>query len=298
MPNPFGLILSAALVAAVVVFLGVVAWRGAHQLVHPPHCPPHASPQDYALTAESIAFQNHAGLTLRGWFIEAPQAKGTIVFSHGYAGDCTPDLVYAPLFQHAGYHTLFFDYRGHGASEGNTTSLVYLERDDLLGALDFLRGRGIARVGLIGFSMGGAIAIATAPLSPMVIAVISDCTFANLASVVENAAIQRGYPRWMGAVLGWLVVVLASIQLRANLFSADPIHWVDKISPRPLLIMHGGKDTDAPVAQAHQLFRAAREPKALWIVPDARHRKIEEIAPAEYRQRIVEFFDHAFRLAQ
>jgi pimeloyl-ACP methyl ester carboxylesterase len=278
------------------VCLILVAWRGAGQLIHPPHTHPQASPQAYGLAAEAIAFQNHAGLTLRGWFIPAPRAKGTIVFSHGYASDCTPDLIYAPLFFQAAFNTLFFDYRGHGASDGNTTSLVYFERDDLSCALDFLHGRGIDKVGLIGFSMGGAIALATAPSSPTVVGVISDCAFANLRTVVTQAAINRGYPVWTSVPLGWLVVALACLRLRVNLFAADPIHWVQHISPRPLLIMHGGQDPDAPVDQARRLFDAAREPKQLWIVPTAGHRKIEEIARDEYRQRLVEFFDHIFDL--
>ena len=274
--------------------LAIIVWSGAQELFYPPHVSPQASPQDYGLTAEAVSFQNHAGQTLRGWFIPTSNAKGTIVFAHGYAADCTPDLIYAPLFFRAGYNSLFFDFHGHGASDGNSTSLVYYERNDLLCALDFLRSRGITLVGLVGFSMGGAIAIATAPLSPMVVGVISDCTFAKLEIVVESVAIKRGYPHWLAIIIGWLVVVVASIRLRANLFSANPVDWVDKISPRPVLIMHGDQDTDAPVQAAHLLFNAAREPKQLWIVPNATHRKIEEVAREEYRKRIVDFFDSLF----
>jgi fermentation-respiration switch protein FrsA (DUF1100 family) len=57
-------------------------------------------------------------------------------------------------------------------------------------------------------------------------------------------------------------------------------------------------DADAPVAEAQQLYRAARAPKELWIVPGATHRKIEEVAREEYRQRIVEFFARAFEISE
>jgi pimeloyl-ACP methyl ester carboxylesterase len=181
--------LVAAIFLSMLSFLILVAWRGTEQLIYPPHSSPQALPQDFGVPAEAIAFQNHAGLTLRGWFISAPLAKGTIVFSHGYTSDCTPDLIYAPLFFRAGYNCLFFDYHGHGASDGNSTSLVYFERDDLLCALDFLHSRSIDKVGLVGFSMGGAISIATASSSPMVIGVISDSAFAKLETVVQNAAV-------------------------------------------------------------------------------------------------------------
>lgn len=283
-----------ALLVIGILIVSLVAWRGASQLVFPSKHSSEATPHDYALESEPVSFKSHDGLTLRGWFIPANQPKGTIVLCHGYSGDYSPDLIYAPLFHNAGYNTLYFDFHGHGASEGNSTSLVYFERGDLLSALELLRSRGITRVGLIGFSMGGAIAIATAPLSEMVVGVISDCAFAELRSIIENAAAVRGFPRWLAQPIGYLTVVIASLHLRANLFSADPIRWVDRIAPRPLLIMHAESDTDAPVASAHRLFAAAREPKELWIVPNAFHRRIEEVAREEYRHRVIDFFDCAF----
>ena len=270
------------------------AWYAAGKLIYPPHRPPATAPADYELSAESVSFQSRDGLTLRGWFIPAARARGTVVLCHGYAGDCSPDLMYAPFLRDAGYNTLFFDFRGHGASDGTYTSLVYFERGDVLAALDFLRARGIARVGLIGFSMGGAIALAAAPLSPMVAGVISDCGFAELRSIVRNAVAARGFPSALTPLIGWLTVAFASLRLRANLFAADPLRWVDQIAPRPLLIMHAENDADVPVADARRLFAAARAPKELWIVPHATHRQIEAVARDEYRQRVIDFFNHVF----
>lgn len=291
-------ILAGLLLAALA--LVALAWHGAGQLIHPARHLATTSPQDYGLESEAISFKTRDGLTLRGWFIPTARqsdTKGTIVFCHGYSGDCSPDLVYAPLFHQAGFNLLFFDYRGHGASDGDFTSLVYFERSDLLAALDFLRSRGIGRVGLMGFSMGGAVALATAPHSPMVAGVISDSTFAELRSIVQQEAPSRGVPKFLAPLVGWLVVLLASLRLRANLFSADPIHWVDQIAPRPVLIMHGAEDEAIPVSEAQRLFRAAGHPKELWIVPHASHRKIEEVARAareEYRQRVLDFFTQVF----
>ncbi len=282
------------LLAIGIIVLAAVAWQGAGQLIYPFKRPADATPRDYALDFEPVSFKSRDRLTLRGWFIPASHPKGTIVLCHGYAGDCSPDLIYAPLFHRAGYDTLFFDFRGHGASDGNFTSLVYFERGDLLAALDFLQSRGIARVGLIGFSMGGAIAIATAPHSAMVVGVISDCAFAELRSIIENAAVAHDLPRWLAPLIGFLTVAIASVRLHANLFSADPIRWVDQVAPRPLLIMHAGSDADAPVDNARRLFATAREPKELWIVPNALHRQIEEVARDEYRRRVIDFFDRAF----
>ncbi len=277
--------------------VSILAWRGAGQLIYPPRRRRQFHPSTFQLDYEPVEFNSRDGMLLRGWFIPADNAKGTIVLTHGYSGECSPDLVYAPLLKQAGYNTLYFDFRAHGESAGGFTSLAYFERLDLLGALDYLKQRGIARVGVIGFSMGGAVAMATAPQSAMIVAVIADCAFAQLDRVMANTARARGAPRWLAPLLGWLVVCFASVRLRANLFLADPLRWVSQISPRPLLIMHAENDSEAPVEQAYRLFQQAREPKELWVVPGAEHRRIEEVAGAEYRRRVVAFFDGVFESA-
>ena len=269
-------------------------WRAATQLIHPPHRQPETSPSDYQLDAETISFSTVDGLTLRGWFIAAPDAHGTIILCHGYTGNCSPDLRYAPMFYARGYNTLYFDFRGHGASDGDYTSLVFFERRDLLAAIEFLQSRGIPRMGLLGFSMGGAVALATAPLCPRVVGVISDCAFAELQTVVRAAARQRGMPSIVAAPISWFIMAFAGLRLRANLFAADPIRWVSRITPRPILLMHAVNDTDAPASEARRLFDAANEPKALWLVPGATHRDIESVAHDEYHTRVIEFFDRAF----
>ncbi|MBI3914207.1 MAG: alpha/beta fold hydrolase [Chloroflexi bacterium] len=281
------------------VFVGLSAflfvWGGAGEIIHTPRSTSPLTPSDFHLDSERVAFSSQDGILLRGWFIPAANSRHALIFSHGYRGDCTPDLIYAPLFHRAGYNQLYFDYRAHGASAGSVTSLVHFERSDLLAAIDFLARRGFPRIGLLGFSMGGAVAIATAPLSANVIAVATDCAFAELEFVMGNAARGRGIPRIIAPLVGWLLVAMASLRLRANLFAANPIHWVAKITPRPLLLMHAENDADVDVSQARELFRYAREPKALWIVPHTEHRKIEAVAGAEYRARIVKFFDQAFQ---
>jgi alpha-beta hydrolase superfamily lysophospholipase len=292
--SPIVMGLGGLLILAVVLVFAL-AWYGSGRLLYPPRRPPASSPGDYGLEAQSVSFQPRQDLVLRGWFVSAENPKGTVVVCHGYAGDCSPDLPYARLLRDAGYNTLLFDFRSHGQSDGHSISLVYFERQDLLTALDYLKGRGITRVGLIGFSMGGAIAISTAALSQMVVGVVADCSFAELHLVVQTAALAHGFPGWLAPLLGWLTVAVASLRLRANLFSADPIHWVDKIAPRPLLLMHAGEDRSTPVVNATRLFDAAHEPKELWVVPNAAHRRIEEVAPEEYSRRVLEFFDRVFR---
>ena len=145
--------------AGLVGGIAALVWNGTHQLIYPPHRRASQAPADYGFAHESVTFPSRGGVMLRGWFIPATDSDRAIIICHGYSGDCSPDLVYAPLLHAAGYHLLFFDFRGHGASDGDYTSLVYFERDDVLAALNYLCARGIPRISLLGFSMGGAVAL-------------------------------------------------------------------------------------------------------------------------------------------
>jgi fermentation-respiration switch protein FrsA (DUF1100 family) len=79
----------------------------------------------------------------------------------------------------------------------------------------------------------------------------------------------------------WIVNVDAA-QMR-------PIDVIGQISPRPVLITHGELDEIVPVRHARTLFKAAGEPKELWIVPDAHHVGARDTDTDGYFVRIERF---------
>jgi alpha-beta hydrolase superfamily lysophospholipase len=202
-----------------------------------------------------------------------------------------PDIEYAPALHDSGYNVVMFDFRGHSRSEGQQVSMGYHERLDLLGVVDYLQSRGIDRVGVLGFSMGGAVAISTAPQSDAIRAVISDGGFARLGSAIASGMRERGWPGWIAVWVSPLIIGLASLRLGVWLSRADPIRWVDNIAPRALLIIHGGLDPYISLAEVQELYAKAGEPKELWVVPEAGHRLVDEQRPDEYMAKLLAFFD-------
>jgi fermentation-respiration switch protein FrsA (DUF1100 family) len=284
------LVCLALFLLAAALWLGA-SWYASTRLIHPPRRITNASPADWHLPFENVEFTTRDHLKLRGWFLPAATlARGTIVLCHGYAGDKSPDLKYAPLLTGAGFNLFYFDCRGHNQSEGDTVTLGYLERNDLLAALAFLKTRGINRVGVIGFSMGGSVALQTAPLTDAITCVISDSTFAELWRIVATEARRRGCPPLLDTLLGLSTLALASLRVRANLFAADPLHCIGHIAPRPVFIIHGALDESIPPVQAQMLYARAGEPKELWLMPGASHRAIDERDPVEYDRRVLSFF--------
>lgn len=277
---------------ALLLVPGILSYLGSETLIHPRRISLSTRPNDHNLPHEDVSFATDDGINLRGWFMPAENARGTIVFCHGWLGNREPDLKYVPWLRENGYSVLLFDFRNHGDSGGSATSMCYLERQDLLAALDYLRGRGITQVGVMGFSMGAAVAISTAPHSSIVRAVIADSGFAELHYTIAGS-LRRHYsiPRPLAQPLARLIVLVAGKRLGLDLSEADPIRWVGRISPRPLFIIHGGRDPYIDVSEAQRLYAAAGEPKTFWLVPEAGHREADVFCPQEYKERVLTFFE-------
>jgi fermentation-respiration switch protein FrsA (DUF1100 family) len=283
----------------------IMAFWGASQLIYPPEPDPEGSPSDYGLPYLEVIFPSRDGLCLHGWFIPSERSslpsladddwsrgsKGTVIFCHGHFGSKDPDLKYAPFFRETGYNTFLFDFRGHGRSQGEYSSFGYRERLDLLGAIDLLQSKGISRFGVLGFSLGGGVGIATAAQSKAIVAVISDGGFAQLRKVVEAGSRHKGFPALLLGLVVPLMLWIAGRRLGGDLSEADPLHWVDKITPRALLFIHGAQDPYVSEEDVRRLYEAAGEPKELWIVAEAGHRQVDQIRPEEYNQRVLGFFD-------
>jgi len=187
----------------------------------------------------------------------------------------------AQRFCHAGFTTLIFNFRGAGRSEGNLDILGWTR--DLQAALDFLynlKEVDNTRFCLLGFSGGAAVSVYTAAHDPRVSSVVICSCPAEFRSLSQREApldtIQRF--REIGSIRD--KDFPPSIEEWQRGFETiTPIKWIDKISPRPLLMVHGDADEVIPLEHAHRLYQKAGKPKELKIIPDAIHRlRLEEAA--------------------
>lgn len=267
------------------------AWIASGRLIRRRRPDPPANPAAYGLEAERVRFPSRDGLMLGGCWIPAKHRRGTVILLSGQGGSFDSDLVYAPALVRHGYDVLLFDFRGHGHSQGEYVSWGYYEWLDLWGALDFLKGRGVDQVGLLGFSMGAAVAIRGAVQAEGVAAIVSDGCYVDLARAIFGWAAARGirgrgielFARLMLQMMGW--------RLGCRVEEASPIRWVGRVSPRPILFIQGERDPFVPLEDFLALWHTARAPKEQWIVPGAGHREADKLYPAAYRQHVLSFFD-------
>jgi pimeloyl-ACP methyl ester carboxylesterase len=219
-----------------------------------------------------------------------------VIVLHGHGGNKHTCLPLAQ-FLYPRYNVLMLDHRGHGDSDGLRTTIGYEERLDVHGAVDLLLERGLGPVGIYGMSMGGATAILAAAEDPRIAAVVADSPYGRLRWAVQQSARLRGYPAFLTPVVAFLGCLATSLHLRYRMRAFDPVEVVERISPRPLLLMHGTEDDIVPVASAHALFARAGEPKELWLIEGLKHCKALEEAYEPFKTRVVAFFDRALASA-
>src|SRR5580704_10376054 len=132
---------------------------------------------------EVIGFQS-AGLRLHGMLgvpdgLRPSERRAAVLVLHGFGSNSESPTVLAPtrVLSELGYVTLRFDMRGCGKSEGEFGRVICLEQvEDLGHALSFLAKHPAVdpdRIGAIGSSFGGAVAVYAGGTNPRVAVVIS-----------------------------------------------------------------------------------------------------------------------------
>jgi dipeptidyl aminopeptidase/acylaminoacyl peptidase len=247
--------------------------------------------------AEEVTFESAEDqMRISGWFFDAQDSEPgpAIVLCHGVWTGRRECLPLALRFRAAGYNVLCFDFRAHGLSDGRFTSVGHLETNDVIGAVQYLKQRPEVdpkRIGVVGFSMGAAATIQAAARCTDIAAVVADSAYASFVDAARYCfRVVTRVPQFPMATIAlqwakWIVHVDAS-QLR-------PVDVIARISPRPILLTHGVLDEIVPVRHAHTLFKAAEEPKELWIVPDAHHVGARDLDPEGYFERVERFMRQA-----
>ena len=235
----------------------------------------------------------HGRLPLAASFLAAPNARAAVLFVHGK--DCcrggevrvsTEPLVRA--LHDDGVSVLLLDLRGHGDSAASRMSYGIHETDDVLGAVDWLRGQGfgVGHIGVFAASMGGAGVLRAALREEAIGPLVLDSTYADFATMIEGQfSALTGLPRLFlpGALAAsrWLI--------GADVRGIRPVDDAKALHGRPVLVIHADGDPFVPVAHARRLALAAQG--ELWVTPGEHHLASFRDAPVRYVQRVAGFFD-------
>lgn len=285
-------ILLALAVALALVVVGVLAvgWYASEEIIHPKQEPSPYSRKEYPLPLEDVHFQSRDGLRLAGWFVSGTTGA-TVVLAHGRGGYKDWMLPHAAYLYRAGFSVLLFDFRYRGESEGDAQTLGAKETWDIQSAVDYLKTRPDVdpkRISVQGNSLGAASAILAAAEKSEVKGVIAESPFTSINDILcHSFKHEFGIPCFPFAhVTKWI----SERRLGIDFDTVAPVEVIDRISPRPILLIDDGQDALYPCDSVEDLYVAAGEPKEFWIVPEAPHGKAWETEPEEYERRVLAFW--------
>lgn len=218
-------------------------------------------------------------LILAGYLITNSNSNKTIIVCHGYGdskfmvGGRTPydvkvdHLKLAKLFLDQGYNTFLFDFRGHGGYAGkNGVTIGFNEQQDLLGAIDFVKSKGLGdTIGLIGFSMGAATALSVLNKTTNVNFVIADSPFSDLKDYLKsNMKVWTGLPDFP-----FVPMILLNLKLiyGVDYNAVSPLKSLNK-SNIPILLIHGKRDTTIPHTESIAMEKKLKSKKSRLVLFD------------------------------
>jgi abhydrolase domain-containing protein 17 len=239
------------------VFLTLFAYFLSDHLIF---LPPQAG---YKNSEQIIRLQINKNISIAAWYLPNPEAKYTILISHGNAEDLGYMRNFLQEFSRRGFAVFAYDYEGYGLSQG-FPSEKHAYRDVDVAYSYLVNQLKIPPEKIIGFgnSVGGGVTIDLAARKPLK-AVIVQGTFLS----------------------AYRVITQAPVLLFDKFINSKKIAKLTM----PILFIHGTKDEVIPFWQGEKLYQAASSKKEhLWI-ENAGHNNIISTGKEKYCQGIVDF---------
>lgn len=231
-------------VVLMVMGVAVLAYLGQGKLIFP------ATRHLYRTPADPPFNWNYEDLFVavgdeksHAWFIPHEDARATVLFSHGNAGNIADRLESAHIFRRLGLSVLLYDYGGYGQSTGRPSERrLYADVEAMWRYLVEERGVAPGEIIIFGRSLGGAAAAHLGARQPDAAAVVLESTFSSIPDVARDIM-----------PLGRLL----ALGVRHRLPTIEKIADIQA----PLLIIHSPDDTLIPYAHGRRLYEAATAPK-------------------------------------
>ena len=270
--------------------LSLVAWGilSARRVLNPERhsvLPPDPLP---AYTVDVVSAPD--GATVEVWRLEAPAPRARLLLCHGYYANRYQVLDLAQGLRQRGYEAVIFELRGHGNRPGPCT-LGVKEALDAQAVLRWARSSDPSTplpVGVLGLSMGAAVACLVAAACPEVRAVVVDSIYSRFFPVLTRSIWQRYH---LPAVpWAWLTWGCVQVALGRRLARLDPVVLAARAS-QPLLAIQGGEDRRVVPMLGREFYQRWAGPKERWVEPTVAHVGMFARHPTEYCDRVANFFD-------
>lgn len=263
------------------------------------------TPESLRMPYRKVGLQTEDGVQLEAWWIEQTvrghPSDRIVLCACPYNHDKSTLLAIARALWDSGHSVLLFDFRAFGPNKPPHETIGHLELRDARAAIAWLRATkpAQARIGVMGCSMGGAVALRLVEEDDTdVVGVATDCAFANLGDVV-HAYVSNSAPRIpqpLVTVFVDTVSMINSLVFGYRLEHVGPEMNLHKLKV-PLYVLHSAQDSIVPLSQAYKIVNGAATPsehRRLLVVDGIDHIGSFFTDSLTYTKNLVGFLDYAF----
>lgn len=235
---------------------------------------------------QTIYFTTKDGIKLNAWYIPTANARGTVALFHGHGGNKTDVLPEAAEFRKLGYNTLLLDFRAHGSSGGNTSTIGFKEAEDVKLVYDYLKNNGEKNIVLWGISLGAAtITKAINDYNLLPSKVILEMPFGDMLDAVEGRIRMMHLP---AEPLSVLITFWGGTEHGFWAFDLKPYEYAEKIGC-PVLLQWGRNDPRVTEAETQKIYNNIPTQKKLVIYENSGHQSLCKNENAKWVNEITAF---------
>lgn len=241
---------------------------------------------------EEVSIISHDGLKITGRYYHVCDGAPLEIQCHGYKGNALRDFSGAwQIAKAAGHNVLLINQRCHGGSEGKTITFGILERQDVMGWVNYANHRfGNVPILLSGVSMGAAtvLMVSGMELPENVKGIIADCPYDAPSNIIKKVLGQdMGMPV---KVVYPLIRMGGMLYGKFNLNADSPVVAVKKATV-PILLIHGDDDRFVPYPMSCRIHAAAPETVEFHTISGAGHALNYVTDPAGYTRIVNTFYE-------
>lgn len=287
----------AFIIIGILLILGIVAYFGiswfiANKFLQPKHIQFTEKSSSIAPNAIDFEVKTTDNIDLKGWFFKNNASCAIVLVPGIHQNRVSGDYGGQGIAQMAlskGYGVVMYDPRGSGLSGGKTLGFGDTEVRDVNAVIKYLIDQGYPEknIGIIGSSLGAITTLQDLDETNKLGALVVDSAASVIQPIIEREMRKEKIPSF----LNFGIFAVSKIIYGVDIPSVRPIDKVKEYSSKPILFIHGVKDSFIPFSNSEELVKASGPQSKLVAFENADHVGSFKTDPKLFESEVFSFLE-------